>query len=241
MQLPSWIVDSARYVGSLLLLLLVAALMGIAAIPAWWLVTRVHADWGWVAAAFSLPFAYAIWGLGYSLLCLAYKRLTFYRAREGEFPFFTWQVLQWAITGRLTDVANIIFVRHLRGTPYIVWWFRLLGAKIGRRVTIMDPFISDWDLIEIGDDAMFGANASVIGHVGEMGKVKLARVVIGKHCNVGLSAAIFPGVTMGDGSVLGGFSLAPKGKTIPANQIWGGVPAEFIRERKGKDFVPPPE
>src|SRR5437764_133365 len=120
MQLPNSVVILFRYLGSLILLAFVAALMGVAAIPAGWLFVHAYARFGWIGAAASAPFAYAIWGVSYCLLVIAYKWLTLYRAKAGEFPFFTLQVIQWAITGKLHDIACVVFVQFLGGTPYVV-------------------------------------------------------------------------------------------------------------------------
>lgn len=40
----------------------------------------------------------------------------------------------------------------IRATPMIVWFFRAMGAKIGKNVIIDSANIFDWDLLEIGDD-----------------------------------------------------------------------------------------
>ncbi len=116
-------------------------------------------------------------------------------------------------------------------------WFRLLGAKIGRRVMINTTDFSDWDLIEIGDDVVIGAGALVICHVVEMGKLKLMPVKIGHGCSVGRNTVIFPGCTIGDGSVVGAVSLLTKARTIPPGEIWGGAPAVYIRRRGAKNAV----
>ncbi len=35
---------------------------------------------------------------------------------------------------RMFNLVHSLAVQFLRGTPFIVWWYRLLGAKIGRCV-----------------------------------------------------------------------------------------------------------
>jgi hypothetical protein len=40
----------------------------------------------------------------------------------------------------------------IRATPLIVWFYRAMGAKIGRNVIIDSANVFDWDLLEIGDD-----------------------------------------------------------------------------------------
>ena len=64
-----------------------------------------------------------------------------------------------------------------------------------------------------------------------MNKLKLAPVHIGKKCSIGQESAIFPGVVMKDGAVVGANSVVPKFTEIGEGEIWGGVPARFIKKR----------
>ena len=57
---------------------------------------------------------------------------------------------------------------------------------------------------------------------------KSAAVVLKDNVFVGAHSTILKGVTVGENSVIGACSLVSR--RIPANQIWGGNPARFIRE-----------
>lgn len=230
-----FIVDLGRYVGGLLVLSLAALFSGVALIPPYLLFTLVDERYGRLFAVASAPFGYVLWGFGLCFLIVAYKRLTFYKLREGTFHIYTYPIIQWAITGYLSLFAHAVFVQFLKGTPFINWWYRGLGAKIGRRVTIQTTFVSDWDLITLGDDTTLGGESAVIAHVFEMGQIKLMPVTLGKSVTIGRATTVFPGVTIGDRAVVGGHSLVTKGKQIPADTIWAGAPAVFVRERTKKD------
>ena len=56
------------------------------------------------------------------------------------------------------------------------------------------------------------------------------KVKIGHACFIGANAVICKGVSIGDNSIVGAGSVVTK--DIPANEIWGGNPAKFIKERK---------
>lgn len=220
-----------RVVGSALQLAVNAALLGIAAIPGALLVEQVHARFGTVAAAAALPFCYATWGLAFCALVVALKTVTLSKVRAGTYPFFSMTVVRWAFFGSLVTIANALFVRFVIGTDFIVWWYRALGAKIGRRVTITSLSVGDWDLVEIGDDAFVSAEVKLLAHVGEMGKLKLIPTRIGARCTVGIASTIFAGTQMEDGVVLGAHAVAPKNARFEADTIYGGVPAKKIRRR----------
>ena len=47
-------------------------------------------------------------------------------------------MLPLAIVGLMLAfvIAQAMWIRHVIGTDFIVWWYRMLGAKIGRRFFI---------------------------------------------------------------------------------------------------------
>ena len=66
----------------------------------------------------------------------------------------------------------------------------------------------------------------------EFTKVDHRPVHIGRHCIVGAGAVILPGVTLGEGSVVGALALIIK--SCEAFGIYSGVPGKFIRSRDRK-------
>lgn len=52
-------------------------------------------------------------------------------------------------------------------------------------------------------------------------------VIIGRNVWVGAHSTLLPGVTIGDDAVVAAGSVVTK--PVPAGEIWGGVPARFIR------------
>jgi non-ribosomal peptide synthetase-like protein len=113
----------------------------------------------------------------------------------------------------------------LIGTPFLAWYLRLLGAKIGRRTCLETPFLSEFDLVTIGDDTAVGFEATLQTHLFEDRIMKLAPVSIGAGCSLDArSVALYDGV-MEDGSSLGPLSLLMKGETFAAGTRWVGIPA----------------
>lgn len=90
--------------------------------------------------------------------------------------------------------------------------------------------VADKEII-IGDYSTFGANA-IIGDRDDHQEIYASEpktIHIGSHVWVGMNAIIMKGVTIGDNSIVAAGALVTK--DIPANEIWGGVPAHFIKKR----------
>ncbi|HEX6493555.1 MAG TPA: Pls/PosA family non-ribosomal peptide synthetase, partial [Candidatus Dormibacteraeota bacterium] len=65
------------------------------------------------------------------------------------------------ITGLYESVAVPALVGALAGTPWIGPVLRVFGARIGRRVCLQTTYLTEFDLVEVGDDACVGASASL--------------------------------------------------------------------------------
>jgi non-ribosomal peptide synthetase-like protein len=231
-------VDYALRAVAFLYLVFQFVLVGLALLPAV-LFVRIFWERGSIpllAVAFGI--GYLIFGLSYLLILIVLKRLTFFRDREGDYPFVSGYALRWAFMGSLVGLAKILILQHLRGMPVLNAFYRLMGARIGRNVVMNSCNVSEFDLLEIGDDAFIGGDAVIIGHVGEAGRLKIRPVRIGRGCTVGQSSIVFPGAVMEDKSVLGALSLLPKGRTLPAGSVWGGNPLQEIRRGEPLDASP---
>lgn len=97
----------------------------------------------------------------------------------------------------------------------------------------------------IGKDCLISSNCSIssVSHTQEavirynddppeMTKSKL--VVLGDNVWIGMNACILPGVEIGSNSIVGAGSVVTK--NIPANQVWVGNPARFIKELSLKNI-----
>jgi non-ribosomal peptide synthetase-like protein len=233
--MPAWFVDFGRYAGGVLVFAMCAAFSAVALIPCYYLFLAIQEHTSTFWAVLSTPFLYGVWGWSYCALCVAYKWLIFYRPREGEWPLFSWPTVGWGTTGALTNWANILFLQHWKGTPFLNLYLRAMGTRVGKRVSINTVMIYDWDLLTIEDDTILGGDCVVQGHIVEHGKMKMKPVRIGKKALVGTGAKVMPGCTLGELSVLAAGSIMKKQSDIPANEIWGGTPPKLIRARGEKD------
>jgi non-ribosomal peptide synthetase-like protein len=230
--MPEWFIALGRSVGGLAVFGLCATLSALALVPCWYVHQAIAASVGSLAATMSLPFLYLLWGICYCALCVFYKVLIRYNPREGEWPIFSWPVVGWGTVGAITNFANHMFLIHFKGTPLLNFWYRVLGANIGSNVSINSVKLFEWNLITLEDGVVLGGDCVVMGHALEGGRMRMRRVHLKKGAMVGGDAKVMPGCVLGERAVLGASSLLTKNTTIPDGQMWGGVPARFLRDRK---------
>ena len=173
-----------------------------------------------------LPALYAACGLLAVLLTALIKWLLVGRYRPGEKPL--WCSFVWRnelINAVHEHLADAWLLGMLTRTPFVCWYFRLLGAKIGRRVYMDTTDFSEFDLATIGDEAELNANCTIQTHLFEDRVMKMGTIHIGPRCKVGNGTLVLYDTKMETGAVISQLSLLMKGETLPANTRWAGIPA----------------
>ena len=59
------------------------------------------------------------------------------------------------------------------------------------------------------------------------GKTIYSSIIIHDGCWIGACSTILGGVTIGTGSIIAAGSVVTR--NVPSNEMWGGVPAKFIK------------
>jgi acetyltransferase-like isoleucine patch superfamily enzyme len=91
--------------------------------------------------------------------------------------------------------------------------------------------------ISIGDNCLIAAGCRFIDHnhgiaLGILIREQLApkqKIILEKDVWLGCNVVVLKGVCIGEGAVVGAGSVV--NKSIPRYEIWGGVPARFIKKR----------
>ena len=102
-------------------------------------------------------------------------------------------------------------------------------VKIGNNVTVKCG-VYLWDGITIEDNVQIGPNVTFTNDKYPRAKQKfeLQRTTIKKNASIGAGSVILGGVTIGENSLIGAGSVVTK--DVPANELWFGNPARFIKE-----------
>ncbi|KAL3461223.1 hypothetical protein BJX64DRAFT_300238 [Aspergillus heterothallicus] len=97
---------------------------------------------------------------------------------------------------------------------------RLLGGRAGKRIywPSVGPGIQDFDLIEVGNDVVFGSRSHLVTSDGSGRE----RVVISDGAMLGDRAVVLPGVTVGEMAMVGSGSLLRRNGFYPPDTVWTG-------------------
>jgi acetyltransferase-like isoleucine patch superfamily enzyme len=139
-----------------------------------------------------------------------------------------WRLMTWVRYMAMLHVVRLIAGALFRGSPIWTAYLRLHGARIGRRVYVNTLSVSDYNLLQIGDDVVIGADVHVSGHTVEGGLVKTDSVRIGRNVTIGLGSVIEIGVDIGPGCQVGALSLVPKHTTLDASAVYVGIPVRRL-------------
>jgi non-ribosomal peptide synthetase-like protein len=172
------------------------------------------------------PILYLGCSLAAAGLTLIAKWILVWRYRPCEKPLWSTFVWRNELLNALHEhLAEPFLVGALTGTPFVCWYFRLLGARIGRRVYLETTDFSEFDLVRIGDQAALNADCTIQTHLFEDRVMKMSTIHIAPRCKVGAGSLVLYDTRMEAGASLGDLSLLMKGEVLPAWTNWEGIPA----------------
>lgn len=151
-----------------------------------------------------------------------------------------------ATDGKMSIGNNFAMNNGIKGNPIGCYerctFFVDKGAEliIGNNVGLSQTALISDRTIKIGNNVKIGGGTSVYttdfhsldamirASVNDMKNRRSASVVINDNVFIGAKCIILKGVTIGENSIVGAGSVVTK--SIPANEIWAGNPAKFIRK-----------
>ena len=183
-----------------------------------------------VARAIVSPFMY----IG---AAVAVKRGLIGEFKAGPRSTSQWQLTRHFLVATLLSRKKIQDVTDLIGRHYelVSVLYRLLGAKVGKRVFWpgrQPVFSGEFDLLEVGDDVVFGSRSSIFLSTVDACK----KVTLCAGANVADNCVVLPGSIVGKNTVLGSNSVCPEGWYLPEESVWfGSESSEPTCLEKGKN------
>ncbi|KAK7031546.1 peroxisomal-coenzyme A synthetase [Favolaschia claudopus] len=119
----------------------------------------------------------------------------------------------------------------LTGTVYIVWYFRALGARIGKNCSIYAGgragLMTEPDLVHLGDNVNLD-ECSVVAHINSRGNFALNSLKIGNGCALRSGSRLLSGASMEDSSMLCEHTLLTSGDVADSDTVYSGWPAKPV-------------
>ena len=161
------------------------------------------------------------------------KWLLLGRVKPGRYPLHSGFYLRKWFVDQLMELSLDV-IGPLYATIYLSPWYRLLGAKLGRRAEVSTASFLSPDLLTVGDEGFIADAVSLGAATIDHGQVRVDEVRIGRRSFVGNSALFPPGAVIGDNALIGCLSIPPIGRARRSAEgsAWLGSPAVFLPQRQ---------
>lgn len=188
---------------------------------------------GLVRTGIALVLGYYAYGLSLLVIAPTINALLGGRLKPYRGSAVSPAAMRWYVHCTMTLIVRYSFLEFVTPSPFASLYYRLMGMRIGRGVTLNTTAIADPSLIEIADDATVGGSASLLAHYAQGGYLVVAPVRIGAGATIGMRAIVMGGVQVGaKAKVLAGSFVLPN-TVIPDGEMWAGIPAARIELDRG--------
>jgi len=180
--------------------------------------SSMSADWPLLLRCLTLGLA-----LGLSFLCFLFTMILIIPVVNFPLLFLvkplkgTWQsinVVPWYYHNALVQLARYTVLDFMAPTHLNIYFYRMMGMKIGKGVIINTSSISDPCLIQLDDYVTLGGSATIFAHYGQKGYLVLGRLHIKKYTTIGLKASVMGDVIIGERVM-----VAPHTVIMPKSRI----------------------
>jgi acetyltransferase-like isoleucine patch superfamily enzyme len=226
-----------------LIYLLASTALGLALAPALWAFghlaswsVRLPAAFRYVALGTSAAACFFLAGLTLLVVVPVYNRVLPTRVHPFKGGYYSIHVVPWLLHNALFYLVRYTFLPFVTLTPFGIWFLRAMGMKVGRHAFVNTEYISDPQLITLGEDAALGGSVRIFAHYGGGGNFVIAPVVIGARATIGLAATVMGDVEVGEGATVLPHSVLLPGSRVGPGETWGGVPARRIEREEMERF-----
>jgi non-ribosomal peptide synthetase-like protein len=131
-------------------------------------------------------------------------------------------------------LAEAVDAANLAGAPWISYYARALGAKIGRGVTLhtLPPITG---MLSLGRDCSVEPEVDLSGYWIDGDQLRLGAIRIGPGATVGSRSTLAPGADVGRNAEIAAGSWVSG--SVPEGELWAGAPA--VRVGRAQHSWPP--
>lgn len=159
---------------------------------------------------------------GRMTLSVVFARLLLAGLKPGDYPRGGATHLRLWLAEQIADQVDAV---GLAGAPWVTYYARALGAKVGRDVDLhtLPPITG---MLEIGDRAAIEPEVDLRGYWIDGDLLRLGAVRIGADATIGARSTLAPGTRIGQRA-----EIAPGSAVfgrVRADQSWAGSPADRV-------------
>ncbi|HSK55176.1 MAG TPA: Pls/PosA family non-ribosomal peptide synthetase [Jiangellales bacterium] len=222
----------ARYVIEFLRVVMPASILGVSTFATLYALSLVAAATPTWAVVLATPLLALTASLGVVAFVAGLKWAVVGRYRPRVEPLWSTFVRRTEfVTGIYEAAAVPALLNVLTGTPLLAPILRLFGVRVGQRSLVETTYVTEFDLVRIGDDVAVGAAASLQTHLFEDRVMKMSTVTLRDRASVGSRAVVLYDTVVGEDASLAPLSLVMKGETLLPGTTWRGIPAQTAPRR----------
>ena len=180
---------------------------------------------GWGVAAATSGLVLLGCGAVAVLVAVIVKWLLIGRWRPSEHPLWSGMVWRSELADAFVESLAVPWLlRYIPGTVVLNWYFRMMGAKVGRGVWCETYWLPEHDLIQLGDGVTVNRGCVVQTHLFHDRVLSMDAVTLDHGATLGPHSVILPAATLGRDTTIGPGSLVMRGERAPDRTRWTGNP-----------------
>ncbi|MBK7368190.1 MAG: amino acid adenylation domain-containing protein [Candidatus Eisenbacteria bacterium] len=199
--------------------------------------------WGWFTLAprwqaamsapafflLALPASFVVIGAVLLAAAIFVKWCVMGPIREGRHMLWSCWCCRWDVLFEVWAAYAVPVLLAFEGTPFVSWWLRAMGCRIGHGVVFGSSFLQvvDPDMLEIGDGATVSCHLQ--SHSFEDRVLKLARVRIAAGSDVARGAVLLYGADIGERAEVTANSVVMKQELLLPGRRYEGCPTRAVR------------
>jgi non-ribosomal peptide synthetase-like protein len=204
--------------------------------------TEGEARFGLATTLFALPIVYMVCVGCIALAGALAKWMLIGKYKPFERPLWSNFIWRLEFVNALFEFLTApIALDALQGTPFLAWYFRLMGARVGRCLYAESMGVLEFDLTSVGDFVALNEVAVMQTHLFEDRVLKASHVRVSDRCNIGNAGVVLYDSVMQEGSTLEALSLLMKGEVLTKGAHFVGLPARSVAQSRKptRDVVEP--
>ncbi|WP_084143909.1 Pls/PosA family non-ribosomal peptide synthetase [Methylocapsa acidiphila] len=158
-------------------------------------------------------------------IAIAAKWIVIGRFKPGRYPLWGVYYYRWWLAKRF---ISLVHIKWFQGSPFIRFYLRALGAKVGKDAMLGEIEAGAVDLITIGEGASLGSIANLCNARVEGAELVIGPIEIGAHAYLGSSCVLEEDVVIGEGAELGDLTSISSGGRVGAWESWDGSPGREV-------------